>query len=105
MSVVLLSGSDLESDGGDVGSNAGGNVQVQLLGPAVLVPSQAIGNVVARTNDLLAGHREWLNSLPQRGGEEKLQNKVRDVPASKSAPWLPRLRSKVGQKTASWIKE
>jgi hypothetical protein len=86
MSVILLSGSDLEREGEDVGSNSGGNVHVQSLGPAVLVPSQAIGNVVARTNDLLAGHREWLNSLPHRGGNEKLQNKIRDVPASKSAP-------------------
>jgi hypothetical protein len=92
MSVALLSGNELESDVG--GSNA--NVQVESLGPAILVPSQAIGNVVARTNGLLAGHREWLDSLPQRN-EHQSQNKARDVPASMSTSRTPYLRRSVLQ--------
>ena len=42
------------------------------------MPSQAIGNVIGRTSHLLAGHREWLNNLPQR-----------DAPASKSPLLYP----------------
>ena len=48
------------------------NVAIQELSPAILMPSQAIGNVVARTNYLLAGHREWLNSLPQRDAPSRI---------------------------------
>lgn len=76
---ILLS----TNDEGDEGLGSNPNVQVQGLGPAILVPSQAIGNVVARTNILLAGHRQWLNSLPQRTVREQRQNKARDAPASK----------------------
>jgi hypothetical protein len=72
---------------GNEGPGSNPNVQVQELGPAIFSPSQAIGNVVARTNDLLAGHREWLNSLPQRVEREQHQNEARDAPASKSS-WL-----------------
>jgi hypothetical protein len=83
MTIVLLSNDDLASE--ELGSNP--NVQVQELGPTILVPSQAIGNVVARTNDLLASHREWLNNLPQRAERGQAQNKARDVPASKHIPF------------------
>jgi hypothetical protein len=81
----------LSTNEGNEGPGSNPNVQVQELGPAIFIPSQAIGNVVARTNDLLASHREWLNSLPQRVEREQHweqhQNEARDAPASESS-WL-----------------
>jgi hypothetical protein len=82
MTIVLSTNEE-----GNEGLGLNPNVQVQELGPAIFIPSQAIGHVVARTNDLLAGHREWLNSLPQRAELEQHQIKARDAPASKSS-WL-----------------
>jgi hypothetical protein len=79
MTALVISSDDPDTEA--LESNP--NVQVLELGPAILVPSQSIGNVVTRTNSLLAGHREGLNSLPQRAEREKPQLKPRDAPASK----------------------
>jgi len=43
-------------------------IEVQSLGPAILTPVQEIGNIVARGNEIVADHREWLAKFPQLGG-------------------------------------
>jgi len=45
------------------------NIEVQSLGPAILVP-QIIQRFVSKTNEALSDHRDWLANLPQRDGKE-----------------------------------
>jgi hypothetical protein len=71
-------------DAGSQGLGPDPDIRIQALGPAILVPSQTIGNVVARTNDLLAGHREWLNTLSQRAERSQHHKRAQVAPASKS---------------------
>lgn len=59
-------------------SNGGGHgespeIRVQSLGPAILTPAQEIGNIVAKGNEIVADHREWLAKFPQLEGQVDLQ--------------------------------
>ncbi|KUJ24681.1 uncharacterized protein LY89DRAFT_776748 [Mollisia scopiformis] len=38
---------------------------IQSKGPAILLPAEAIGNVVTKTNILISSHRDFLTNLPQ----------------------------------------
>lgn len=61
----LLSGEP--EDGSDA------NPYVHSAGPAILLPAEAIGNIVSRANDLISDHREWLANLPLQKEEAKRQ--------------------------------
>lgn len=79
MTIVLSS-----DEVGSQGPGTAPDIRIQKFGPAILAASQTIGNVVARTNDILAGHREWLNTLSQRAEQSLLHKRARDAPGSKS---------------------
>lgn len=81
---IIMTKVPSSDDAGSRGLGMNPNIQIQELGPANLVPSQTIGNVIARTNDLLAGHREWLNTLSQRAKQSQHHKRAHDAPASKS---------------------
>ncbi|PVH72244.1 hypothetical protein DL98DRAFT_576926 [Cadophora sp. DSE1049] len=49
------------------------NPYVHKAGPAILLPAEAIGNIVSRANELISDHREWLANLPLQRQEEKRQ--------------------------------
>ncbi|KAE9369047.1 hypothetical protein N431DRAFT_547824 [Stipitochalara longipes BDJ] len=100
MTVIILSDEELQNENLSLDPN----VQIQELGPAILVPSHAIGNVVARTNDLLVGQREWLKGLPQQDDRVQHQNKVRDAPASLITP-SPTLYKRFPQPQAAILPE
>ncbi|CZS98838.1 uncharacterized protein RAG0_07399 [Rhynchosporium agropyri] len=53
-------------------------------GSAFLFPAEAIGDLVSRANDLIAGHREWLSKLPVQKQEVKRQ--VEAVPQAIPPP-------------------
>jgi hypothetical protein len=59
---------------------------VQSKGPTVLLPHEAIGNVVTKTNNLLMEHRDWLANLPQRKERIKQQANAVVPPASLITP-------------------
>jgi len=49
------------------------NPYVHSAGPAILLPADAIGNIVSRTNKLISDHREWLANLPLQNKKDKRQ--------------------------------
>ncbi|KAK0115679.1 hypothetical protein ONS95_000053 [Cadophora gregata] len=49
------------------------NPYVHKAGPAILLPGEAIGNIVTRANNLISDHREWLANLPLQNVEAKRQ--------------------------------
>ncbi|KAG4427357.1 hypothetical protein IFR05_017160 [Cadophora sp. M221] len=58
---------------------------VNSAGPAILLPAEAIGNIVSRANNLISDHRDWLANLPLQKEEAKRQ--IFAVPQSSlSAP-------------------
>ena len=58
MSLVLANGNDGTTP----------EIRVQSLGSAILTPVQQIGNIVARGNEIVTDHREWLAKFPQLEG-------------------------------------
>lgn len=61
---IVLSSDEVGSRG--LGTDA--DNRIQELGQSSWFRVKTIGDVVARTNQILAGHREWLNLLSQRAG-------------------------------------
>lgn len=62
------------------------NSPVQSKGPAVLLPAEAIGNVVTKTNTLILEHRDWLANLPRRKERIKRQSDEISPPRSLITP-------------------
>lgn len=67
-------------------NNDGSNSPVQSKGPAIILPAEAIGNVVTKTNTLILEHRDWLANLPQRKERIKRQADAISPPRSLITP-------------------
>jgi hypothetical protein len=82
----------------------GSNSPTQSKGPAILLPHEALGNVVAKTNNLLLEHRDWLANLPQR--KERIKQKADAVvpPSSLITP-PPSLDRQLGTRQLAVLPE